>query len=151
MKKIKVTKGKYVLVDNTDFNELSKYKWHTDLRSIARYIKGSNNKRIKIHRQIMNCPKGMEVDHKDGNIFNNQRKNLRICTHAENGKNQKKPKNNTSGYKGVSWYKKLNKWAAKIKVNYKGKHLGYFDTKEEAYKAYCKACIKYHGEFANLG
>jgi len=151
MKKIKTTKGKYVLVDNEDFDELNQYKWHLDLRSVCRYIRGSNNKRIKIHRQIMDCPKGMEVDHKDGNILNNQKKNLRICTHEENGKNRKLSKDNKSGYKGVSWYKKMNKWVAKIKVNYKSIHLGYFDSKEEAYKAYCKACIKYHGKFANLG
>jgi len=79
-----------------------------------------------------------------------QRKNLRICTHSENVKNRKKSKNNTSGFKGVFKNGTNKRWRAKIRCNGKQINLGYFDTKLEAYEAYCAACEKYHKEFSNI-
>lgn len=102
-----------------------------------------------MHRLIMNTPDGMVTDHIDGNGLNNQRKNLRICTHTENMANRKIHINNTSGYKGVTWSKQNNRWRSQIYLDSKNIFLGLFTDKEEAYKAYIKACKKYHKEFAN--
>jgi hypothetical protein len=156
MKKIALTQGKFALVDDEDFEKLSKFKWCAN-KIGGIYYAVRNDKRTKdgrktisMHRVVMDSPEGMDTDHKDGDGLNNQKKNLRICTHAENLKNQKLHKNNISGLKGVSFYKRVKKWVAFIGVDGKQISLGYFDTKLEAYQAYCDACLKYHGKFSRL-
>ena len=156
MKKIKLTQNKYALVDDNDFEELNKFKWHA-LKSEntfypLRKIWDKNTKKqtvIMMHRVIMETPKGKETDHIDRNALNNQRSNLRIVTHSQNQMNKGMSKNNTSGFKGVMWSKKSKKWQANIRKNNKKLYLGLFKTKEEAYEAYVEACKKYHGDFAN--
>lgn len=155
---IKLTQGKVALVDKEDFEELNKYKWCANRTGNTFYalrnsLNDVNKKKHKIymHRLIMNPSKDMFIDHIDNDGLNNTRKNLRICTKSENNMNSGKQKNNTSGFKGVSWNKPKKKWIAQISINGVTTHLGYFDTAEEAYKAYCEACIKHHGGFANLG
>jgi len=91
------------------------------------------------------------VDHKDGDTSNNKIKNLRACSNAQNLWNSKLGKNNTSGVKGVSWYKNYQKWRAQICFKGKRIQVGYFDTIPEAKKALQKEREKYHGEFANHG
>lgn len=153
MKKIKLTQGKIALVDDADFEELNKYKWfaHKDKKTFYahRNFKKSNGKQsMKImHRIILGEPKSF-VDHKDGDGLNNQRHNLRFCNHSSNGMNRGKNINNKSGFKGVSWDKKICKWQTQIFFNGKAKHLGYFINNLEAYKTYCEAAKKYHKEFA---
>lgn len=87
------------------------------------------------------------LDHVDGDTSNNRVTNLREATRYENQHNQGKRKNNTSGFKGVSWDKSMKKWAASITKKYKKVHLGYFATPEEAASAYQNAAQAHHGEF----
>jgi len=106
---------------------------------------------LQIHRLIMDAPKGMCVDHINGNPLDNRKSNLRICTRSENMRNRGAQKNNTSGYKGVSWHKHKKKWGCKInKHNGKQIHVGYYKDKEEAARAYDKKAKEFHGEFAKL-
>ena len=91
------------------------------------------------------------VDHRNGNKADNRWSNLRGVTFVSNVHNQKRRKNNLSGFKGVSYHKRMGKWAGKITIRYEQKHLGYFDTPEEAHEAYKKAADKYHGDFKNYG
>lgn len=84
-----------------------------------------------------------DLDHINRNPSDNRIENLRECTDKENQQNTNIQKNNTSGYKGVGWYKNYNKWCAKIKVNGKYINLGYFEDKEDAIKARKQAENKY--------
>lgn len=88
------------------------------------------------------------IDHIDGNPRNNRIENLRGATHGQNHGNRKKPVNNTSGFKGVSWHKKSNKWCASIKVKYQQIYLGLYENPSVAAEAYASAAKKYFGEFA---
>jgi len=93
--------------------------------------------------------KGKCIDHKDNNALNNKIENLRESTDSENSQNRKLPKHNTSGIKGLSWDKKRQKWVAKLILNSKKIHIGYFleSEKENAKKAIEKARKKLHGHF----
>lgn len=90
------------------------------------------------------------VDHVDNNSLNNSRSNLRLASKTENMRNQKRHCNNTSGYKGVHFEKRAQRYHAYIQVNGIRKSLGYYDTADEAYAAYCEAAKRYFGEFARF-
>jgi len=89
------------------------------------------------------------IDHIDGNPANNIFSNLREATHQQNLYNQKRQKNNISGYKGVS-HAYNGKFTSRIYCEKQMIHLGTFNTAKEAHKAYCDAAHKYHGDFARV-
>ena len=91
-------------------------------------------------------PLETKIDHDDRNPSNIRFSNLRKASDSENVFNSPVRSNNQLGIKGV--YKKGNRYSAQITINYKSIRLGYFDTPEEAYRAYCDAADEYHGEFA---
>jgi hypothetical protein len=91
------------------------------------------------------------IDHINGDALDNRIENLRISSYLENSRNRGKSANNTSGFKGVTWSKKVDKWQATIRFDNKSKWLGYHDTPELAHAAYCKASTELHGEFSNHG
>jgi hypothetical protein len=166
MKKIKLTQDKEAIVDDDDYGVLMEHKWcaHKQVNGkfyVARSSPRDSNgkqKTIRMHRQITNAPKGMYVDHINGNPLDNRKENLRICTNQQNGMNRGKQNNNTSGYKGVRYVKKkknmINEyskpWGAEIMHNQKRVFFGYYKTKEEAARAYDKKAIELFGEFAYL-
>lgn len=95
-------------------------------------------------------PDDLDVDHEDGDKTNNAIKNLRLATPSENAANAHKlRRNNTSGFRGVSFYKLTGRWTAKINVNRRLRHLGYFDSAEAAARAYDRAAITHFGQFAS--
>ena len=124
--------------DECDREVAESHKW---VRRYDGYIyrmeKGDGkSKTIYFHRQVMNAPIGMTVDHIDGDRSNNRRANLRLVSHAENIRNRTGLSvNNTSGYRGVSLMrsgKRIKRWFAQAKLNGKTHMLGYFHTPEEA-------------------
>ena len=156
MKEIPLTQGKVALVDDGDFEWLSKFKWHALKRGNVFYAGRSsprdNGKKrmIIMHREILGLKPGDPgVDHRDGNGLNNRRENLRRATKSQNAMNQQKTRG-TSRFKGVRWHKDCKKWTAEIKFDGKKKHLGLFNTEEEAAKAYNRKAEELFGEYANL-
>ena len=88
-----------------------------------------------------------EIDHIDGNPSNNRLENLRIASHKQNCGNRRKNKNNTSGYSGVKYRKDCERFQAVIKMDGITRHLGYYDTPQEAAAAWIQFSIDYRGEF----
>lgn len=130
-----------VYIDTNDLEKVSAYSgtWSAgyDHSGHRYYIqgkdrKGGENKTILLHRYIMDCPEGMVVDHMDRNSLNNKRENLRIVTPSENLQNRKIQRNNTSGVRGVSWYKKTGQWRVQMIIDGKMKLLGLFDHFDDA-------------------
>lgn len=94
---------------------------------------------VLMHRIILDAPEHMVVDHIDGNGLDNRRSNLRLVTLAGNGQNMRLKRNNTSGYRGVSWHSLTQKWKAQVMVNRKAIHLGLFGSVEDANQAAIRA------------
>lgn len=157
MKAIPLTNGGVTLIDDEDFEMVSKLKWYwMKTPSVhKRYVASSssiNNKTrmISLHRMLMGFPKGKLIDHKNGDTLDNRKCNLRVCSNAENSRNRRKITGCSSRFKGVHWDKKCKKWHAKIKRDGKTRSLGFFDDEEAAARAYNVAAPLFHGEFAYL-
>jgi len=103
-----------------------------------------------MHRLLIHAPKGMEVDHINGNGLDNRICNLRICTRSQNQINKGLQKNNTTGYKGVSFIKKHRKYRATIRINGKSMYLGEFESAKGAAFAYDNKAKELFGNFAKL-
>jgi len=160
MKYLKLINSKYVsIIDDHLFDELNQYQW---LLNVDGYVfRWENNKRILLHRQIIQADKNQIVDHIDNNSLNNCLNNLRICTMKENSYNKKKYKNNTSGYKGVFYHREIrgkNKyikeyWKVILTIEGKQKTKKFPYTEEGKIQAalyYNELAIQYFGEFANI-
>lgn len=135
---IKLPSGQDVLIDDSDYELVSKYKWHihADGYAIAEYgnRRLGNRKTVLMHRLIMNTPNGMDTDHINRNRLDNRRMNLRVATRTQNNFNSGVHSNNKSGHRGVSWTPRIGRWRAYIG----GKNrieLGHFKTIDEAIKA----------------
>lgn len=154
MKYIKLSKGYVTKVDDEDFDSLNKFKWWFGPGGYAVrqvYIgkrNGGKCENIFMHQSIMGVKKGLTVDHINGDKLNNTRENLRFATQSQNSVNRAVV--NPSGYRGVQFDKMTKKWRAKITKDYKQYPLGYYETKEEAARAYDKSAIELYGEFAKL-
>jgi len=102
------------------------------------------------HRLVMGEPKGMQIDHINGNGLDNRKCNLRICTRAENRRNTKLLRTNKSGYIGVHFNKRQKRWIAQIQLNRKTKHLGSFTSAREAAIHRDSVARVMFGEYARL-
>lgn len=146
----------FALVDDEDFERVSQFKWHLRSGYPWRTIYHVVNKKrvyraISLHRFVLGLPPNRPyVDHKDKNKLNCQKHNLRICTQSQNLGNTGLFRNNTSGYKGVSFYRRYNKWTAHINKNGKKFFIGYFKCPIAAAKAYDHEASVHFGEFAHL-
>lgn len=155
MKEIPLSQGKVALVDDEDFEKVNQFRWYAHKHRghwyARRYIQSTGSSE-PMHRLVMGLEYGdpLQVDHKNRKeTLDNRRENLRV-TLDQNSQNRGKSITNTSGFKGVSWYKTRgkNKWGASICVNNKKKFLGLSFTPELAAQKYDAAAIKYHKEFA---
>jgi hypothetical protein len=136
--------------------QIAGWVWkHKKHRNHKYYNITINRKSYQLHRIAYYYvtaidPGILEVDHINGNGLDNRFKNLRLGTHSKNGRNQKKPITNTSGFKGVSWHKQHKKWMAYIRINNKLINLGSYNSKFYAALVYARAAKKYFGEWRRV-
>jgi len=147
IKRIPLGEGQYALVDAADYEWLSRYTWRFYNGYAARQ---QGRKTIYMHREIMQPPKGMIVDHVNHHKLDNSRTNLRVCTRRENILNQTSKRTSRSRFKGVEYRKGSDKCFARIRVNGQRLWLGTFDDEIEAARAYDRAAVEHFGEFAHL-
>ena len=150
MKVIELTQYKFALVDAADYDALSAVKWRANTQPHTTYaVRESEGRTVQMHRVITAAPQGVEVDHINGDGLDNRRDNLRLCSRKENQRN-KRVTPHSSKYKGVTWNTSHGKWQARIRIDGRQKHLGYFTDEIDAGRAYDEAAVKAFGEFARL-
>lgn len=163
-KEILLTKGYTATVDDADYEWLNQWTWYAEVSKCGKvyarrsvtipgtlgYYKDGKSKRgrIRMHNLITGVK---PTDHADGNGLNNQRLNLRAATDSQNGANQNKRKDNTSGFKGVYWSTEQQKWRVVLQVQRKRYHGGYFSDPQLAHEKYKQMALEHQGEFANFG
>lgn len=155
-RKLALTKNQFTTVSAVDFPALSQDNWaawwnpSTNSFYAVRRIKIGNSRSFTLgmHKVVCMTSHGYEPDHISTDTLDNSRLNLRAATRGQNMANSGKRRNNTSGYKGVSWNKQRNRWIAQIKVDGVGRYLGLFKDPAMAHAKYMQAAIELFGEFA---
>lgn len=148
--------GETVLLDEEDLPKFALAQW--EYRRTGR--PGPQSKKyvmavglgvpVYLHRVVMDSPKGLLVDHRDGDTLNCARANLRAATRLQNSFNKRsKPEAGSSQYRGVSWCRKGKKWLATIRANETTYRLGLFERETDAARKYDDASHVLHGEYGN--
>lgn len=150
---IPLTRGLVAIIDAADFEIVSQFRWEAHANGkggkfCARAVHGSAV-RVRMHRVIMDAPRWLEVDHRDGDTLNNRRCNLRLATRAQNQRNTGAQSRSRTGVKGVT-VSKSGGYCARITVDGQQIHLGSFATLLEASLEYDRAAAIYFREFARF-
>jgi hypothetical protein len=155
---IVLTRGYVAWVDEARFSDLCRWKWNADIGKHGQVYafrrlsedesKALGRKTIRMHRQIKSDPKGMYVDHRDGDGLHNWDANLRVATAAQNAYNKMVRKPAKSGLIGAHFDKRRRKYFSTIGHEGQTIYIGMFDTAEEASEAYKRKAAELHGEFS---
>jgi len=143
-----LSNGMVAKIDTDDYDKIKNSVWCFSERYVRARIDGSDNKQY-LHRFLLGItdPK-KRIDHIDHDTLNNKKENLRVCTPSQNNGNQKLNRDNTSGFKGVSFHKNIKKFSSHVRINGYLHHLGYFNNPVDAAKEYDKKAIGGFGSFA---
>lgn len=152
-REISLTKGYVALVDDEDFDAVSKFKWQALVQRRMVYAyrsvsgEGGRKTTVYLHRDIAGAAKGELVDHKNRNGLDCRKHNLRVCSRTQNNRNRTSVVGSSSKYLGVR--KAGSAWEARINVGGAPIYLGRFADEQSAARAYDSAAVLHFGEFAN--
>jgi hypothetical protein len=156
-RRIYLGEGQWTILDQQDYYRLNNFRWFLKGSGKKFYVLRSSKidsvrtKMVSMHKEIMNPPPGLLVDHRNGLSLDNRRENLRIATHAQNSCNTRIDKTKTtSRFRGVYLQKRSSRWIARIHFQGQRISLGIFDSEIDAAHAYDRAARMYHKEFACL-
>ena len=150
-RRIPLTQGKFARVDPEDYEALARHKWCASQQSNTFYaVRADGKRQLRMHRVIMKAPKGLVVDHIDHRGWNNTKRNLRLCTRAQNARNQRPRRGGSCKYIGVAYHKGDDKYHARVQDHGKQRFVGAFKSPRAAAKARDDAAIALHGPFAHL-
>lgn len=139
---IVTTKGEVILIDKSDEAIARTHCWYVDSKG---YAHGNFNKtHVRLHRLILNPPKGLVIDHVNHNKLDNRRVNLRVVTNQMNLFNLVEGKNNKSGKVGVHFNKQSQKWCSQITLDGKIISSKLFDNKDDAIRNRIELENQYH-------
>jgi HNH endonuclease len=161
MKILPLTQGNFALVDDEDYERLKHHKWcfkstyGNKLYAVRCECRNGWVKYIFLHHEVLGYTSaipGRVVDHINGNSLDCTRKNLRICTQAQNCRNRQQQKNSRSKYKGVKIKERKSgyRYHAVITAENKSHYLGSYKDEYSAMAAYNVMAVKLHREFAYL-
>ncbi len=146
---MKAEKIAETVIDATEANNVKGIKWGLSYYNYAKT--DANIEERVLSRWLMRpIPRGIEIDHKDGDTLNNRKSNLRYATSSQNSANTLRKPRASSNFKGVYFDPRNSRWYSRATYQYKTYYLGRFDSKTEAALAYNKKAIEIHGEFAKL-
>lgn len=151
---IPLTQKKVALVAAVDYERVNQYRWCAGRVGNQWYAYRKHfGKTLRMHQFIMNPPKGMVVDHANGNGLDNRRENLRLCTKLENAWNKRRRKEEGAKSQYIGVYpcrRPPGKWCIKVMCNGEVTNLSPFDTPEEAARVRDRKALELHGEYAWL-
>jgi len=148
----------YAIIDKSDYSKVSSYKWHASSSGgkhgkyypMTNALINGKYTMLRMHHLIFGKYKGFDIDHINGNSFDNRRSNLRKCLHSQNTVNRGLQRNNKSGYKGVYFNKARGKWQVTIKHSGKSHYGGIFSQIKDAAECFNSLAKKQWGDFAIL-
>lgn len=159
---IPLSRGMYAIVDEADYERLARFKWTARWSKAMQsfyamragpYVDGKKTS-VMMHREILGLTRkdGLEGDHiHSGHTWDNRRKNLRVSEENGNAQNRRRPRNNSSGFKGVTYVKERDRYRVSVVADKRRIFGGYFRTAEAAHQRYFEIAQQSHREFANKG
>ena len=151
--RVPLSRGRgFALIDRGDLTLVTSYTWQLDVHGYVKTdqrVAGVRHK-LYMHRLIANVGDDVEVDHRNRTRHDNRRSNLRPATRTQQSANQRLHSRNRTGYRGVSRIARNGMYYASIRIDKRTRNLGSYATAIEAARAYDRAALQTHGEFANL-
>lgn len=151
IRSISLSRGLAAIVDEDDYVRLAGYRWYAHLSGrnfyAQRHPPAGQPGMIYMHREVLRV--NQTVDHINGDSLDNRKANLRVATKAQNAVNSAiRP--HSSRFRGVNWFRRNRLWVAHITEDGRTRHLGNFDTEEDAARTYDWHARRVFGEFARL-